>query len=218
MKLAIINGSPRGRKSNSKRITGWMTTALSSKTEITEVFAKDISLQADNIDAISYCDVYLMIFPLYTDSMPGVTKSFMEAMDDNRKLFEGKPIYFIIHSGFPESSQSLTVERYTKHFASILGMKYSGGIRMGGSEALQVAPDNYFKKKKEAYEVLAGNIEKLEPLDAENAAYLCKNRKPGVFMRFIINRTELNNMYWNSAMKRNGVYEQRFNRPYEKKE
>jgi len=214
MKLAIINGSPRGKKSNSNRITGWMTNVMDNDTEVIKVFANETSKHEKQIEEISGCDAYLMIFPLYTDSMPGITKRFMEVMEDNREYFNEKPIYFIIHSGFPESSQSITVEGFTKNFSSLLGMKYYGGIRMGGSEALQVAPDNYFGKKKDAYEFIAGNIERLEPFDSEKTAYLSRNRKPGAIMRFIINKTGLNNMYWNNTMKKNGVYDRRFDQPY----
>jgi len=31
--------------------------------------------------------------------------------------------------------QQLTVEKYTKYFTSLMGMKYVGGIRMGSSES-----------------------------------------------------------------------------------
>ena len=214
MKLAIINGSPRSRKSNSNRITEWMTSVISENTEIIKMFAVNICKNHGLLNEIRDCDSYLMIFPLYTDAMPGITKEVMEAMEEARDFFSGKRIYFIIHSGFPEASQSIIIEKYTQLFSSIMGMRYSGGIRMGGSEALQVAPDNYFGKKKQAYEKLALNIENQEPFDEETTKYLCKVRRPGALMRFIVNHTKLNGWYWDTTLKKNGVYENRFDRPY----
>ncbi|MBN1624381.1 MAG: NAD(P)H-dependent oxidoreductase [Clostridia bacterium] len=215
MKLAIINGSPRGRKSNSNRITEWMTSVMSENTEVTKVFAVDICKNSTLLKEIQGCDSFLVIFPLYTDAMPGITKELMESMYEYKNIFLGKQIYFIIHSGFPEASQSIVVEKYTKLFASLMGMKYSGGIRMGGSEALQIAPDNYFGKKKLVYEKLARNIENLEPFDYEATEYLSRTRKRGVIVRFILNHMNLNGMYWDRILKVNGVYERRFDRPYE---
>jgi multimeric flavodoxin WrbA len=214
MKLAIINGSPRGKKSNSYRITGWMTAAMSPEHKTINVFASDKDTREGSLESFSDCDVFLMIFPLYTDAMPGITKEYMERMEEEKELFKNKPIYFIIHSGFPESSQSTNVEKYTKYFAKLMGMKYSGGIRMGGSESLQVAPDKYLRKKREAFEVLAGNIERLEPFDPDSSAYLSKERKIGAVLKFIFKLTNLNNMYWDNTMKKNGVYDNRFARPY----
>ncbi|MGH4124779.1 MAG: hypothetical protein ACREV6_17800 [Clostridium sp.] len=54
------------------------------------------------MDVLKTAEYILVIFPLYIDSMPGITKDFFEHMERNKGFLTGKPISFIIHSGFPE--------------------------------------------------------------------------------------------------------------------
>ena len=216
MKLAIINGSPRGKSSNSNRLSDWICGSMDENTEVTKVFASEVRKHNELVITISGCDYFLFIFPLYTDAMPGVLKAFMEKMEAEKSSFSEKPVSFIVHSGFPESSQSITVERYTKLFASIMGMKYISGVRMGGSEALQVAPDNFFGKKKEAFETLGRNIENGKPFDSDSVALLSKTRKFNGLVKFLINHTNLNDMYFINRLKKNGVHKDLYARPYQK--
>ncbi len=216
MKLAIINGSPRGKKSNSNRIAVWITGALSKNTEVVKVFTVETKRHEELIAKISTCDAYLFIFPLYTDSMPAISKAFIEKMEDNKAVFRGKPVSFIIHSGFPESSQSIAVEKYTKYLSSILDMKYAGGIRMGGSEALQVAPDKFFAKKRAEFEKIAINVEKNEPFNNESVKLLSQAQQLNKAITLIMKFTDIGNLYWNRALKKNGAFDRRYDKPYAK--
>ncbi|MEA1911499.1 MAG: NAD(P)H-dependent oxidoreductase [Spirochaetota bacterium] len=84
----------------------------------------------------------LFVFPLYVDSMPGITKAFFELMENYKEYFSGKPVYFIIHSGFPEMIHSKALSRYLSYFSGkIMNMNYKGTVIIGWSEALQLAPD-----------------------------------------------------------------------------
>ena len=121
MKLAVVNGSPRGRKSNSARIAGWITQGMD---EVEIFYAADIKKHDEAVEKALAADSILFVFPLYTDAMPGIVKAFMEKMA--RRDFSGKTITFVIHSGFPEAVHLRTLERYCVYFARICGMKLLG--------------------------------------------------------------------------------------------
>ncbi|MBN2557415.1 MAG: NAD(P)H-dependent oxidoreductase [Clostridia bacterium] len=214
MKLAVINGSPRGRDSNSSRIAGWITSSLEGSVEVCHAYVFNIARYDELMAKIGGCDYYLFIFPLYTDSMPGLSKAFMEKMEEHKPLFSGKNIAFIIHSGFPESSQSLTVERYTRYFASLLGMNCTGTIKMGGSEIIRSAPDSFFKDKVAAFQKIAKNIERSEPFDAKALEIIGSRKRHGAFFNFIFKHIDIGGIYWNRILRKNKAYKSRFDRPY----
>ena len=216
MKLGLINGSPRGRKSNSDRILGWLTSGISNTVSLEKVYAADIKKYDENLKKLEDCDYFVFIFPLYTDSMPGTSKAFIEEMELIKNVFSEKPIVFIIHSGFPESSQSKTVKRYVQYFSKLMNMNYTGCVLMGGSEALQVAPDKYFGGKAEAFKKLGENIAKLQELDSKAIGEIYGKESIGKIQSFLLNYTRISNFYWNRTLKKNGVFDKRYDKPYSK--
>ena len=150
MKLGLINASPRGKDSNSAKILGWLTSELPTDVETTSVYAVKAEDQEKAIDRIKPCDYYVIIFPLYTDAMPGIAKKFFENMMAAKASFAEKPVLFIIHSGFPEAAQSRTVARYVKHFAKLINMRDMGYIILGNSEGIRFHPKQASSKRAEA--------------------------------------------------------------------
>ena len=208
MKYVVVNGSPRGRKSNSDRIISWMT---QDSQDVQKVYVADIKKHDEAMKAISDADRYLMVFPLYTDAMPGMTKAFMEKMQQIN--LEEKSIAFVVHSGFSEPIHSRMVERYCAYFAKTNKMKFLGCVVMGGSEAMQVAPDGYFGKKKEYFEALGQNIMNGELLDQALLQRIAGAEQFSKIKIFILKLLPTG-MYWNSRLKKNGAYEKRFDKPY----
>ena len=82
MKLTVFNGSPRGPKSNSKVLLARFLEGFGE----TEGNSHDIHYlnrvgrQEDFRRAFIEAECVLLAFPLYTDAMPGVVKSFIEAL------------------------------------------------------------------------------------------------------------------------------------------
>lgn len=217
MKLAVINGSPRGDKSNSKRMSGWILDNEGTQNNIDykTYFLNKINRHQDYIDEMDVYDGYLFVFPLYVDSLPGITKAFFDKMTDNKALFEGKPVYFIIHSGFPEMVQSLSLKRYTKYFASkLMGMDYKGTLIMAGSEALQSAPDGFFGKKVSVFNGLEKSIANNEPFNEELSYKISGFYKMNTFQRTVFTLNPLKDFYWNYVLKKNDAKKDVKNAPY----
>ena len=208
MKLAVVNGSPRGRKSNSDRIINWM---IEDTNNIQKVYVADLKKQDESIKLISNSDIFLFVFPLYTDSMSGLSKAFFEKM--SKLNLEGKSIAFVVHSGFSEAIHSRMAEKYCAYFAKINKMKFLGCVVMGGSEAMQVAPDGYFGKKIGLFKALGQSIKENQVLDKDILKKLAGAECFSKFTIFML-RFMPTDMYWNSQLRKNGVYEKRFNKPY----
>ncbi len=216
MKLTIVNGSPRGRKSNSDKILQWLLADIKDTTGFSyeKIYAVDIKERENQIDSLETSDSMVVIFPLYTDCMPGITKDFFEYMENNKKIFEGKAITFIVHSGFPEAIQSRAVEKYNEYFASLLKMHYMGTIIMGGSEALTAAPENYFRNKVIGFKAIGKSIMQNKPLTDQDKAVIGKPEVLPWHMLLIMKWLSINNFFWNSQLKKNNAFDKRYDKPY----
>lgn len=216
MKLTIVNGSPRGRKSNSDKILQWLLADIKDTSGFSyeKVYAVDIKERESQIETLKGSDSIVVIFPLYTDCMPGITKDFFENMENNKELLKGKVITFIVHSGFPEAIQSRAVERYNEYFSKLMEMNYMGTIIMGGSEALSAAPDSMFKKKIESFKAIGKCIIQNKPLTAKDKALIGKPELVSGVMLFLMKRLSVNDFFWNSQLKKNNAFDKRFEKPY----
>ncbi len=119
MKLALLEGSPRGTRSNTQFLLnafreGWEQTHGRGENgcEVFQLIDEEQSGFAGALAAFETAPVVILAFPLYVDSMPAVVKCFIERLAPYR----GKPglpaLGFVVHSGFPEAAQSYPVRRY----------------------------------------------------------------------------------------------------------
>lgn len=218
MKLAIINGSPRGENSNSKLLTDNFLLGFNRicNTPVPVHYLANSKLKNEGGALFLNAEIVIFIFPLYTDSMPGVVKEFFEGMA-RLNLTHPKKIGFIVHSGFPESVHSISLERYLEKFTGRLQCEYLGTVIRGGTEGIRVMPPLMTKK-------LFGKFQELGEYFAEHQLFLPKIvktlRKPyrlSSARKFIYNtigKTGITNFYWNSNLKKNNAFEKRFNKPF----
>ncbi|MEI6347468.1 MAG: NAD(P)H-dependent oxidoreductase [Bacteroidota bacterium] len=162
MKLAIINGSPRNKKSNSALLINQFLEGFNSKNtqEVPIHYLANQSLKKEGIDAFINSDVILIIFPLYTDCMPAIVKEYFERIAEVDKVeIKSKKIGFIVQSGFPEVIHSVAVEHYLEKLTKRLQCEYLGTVIKGSVEGIQVMPPfmtrklfNQFKKLGEYFQ------------------------------------------------------------------
>lgn len=218
MKLAVFNGSPRNKKSNSTILMGHFLEGYQS------ILADPVPMQylaskkcrQENLDVFQNAETVIIIFPLYTDCMPGIVKEFFEDIF-NPGIRKGKNIGFIVQSGFPESIHSTFVERYLKKFTARLGCNYLGTVIKGGIEGIQVMPPSWTKKLFLRFRYLGENFAKKGSFSPVIKNALAKPYKLSPVRRFavsIISKTKLGNMYWDTNLKKNGAYKNRFDRPF----
>ena len=150
--LLLLNGSPRGERSNSMKMLarvaeGWERGG-GQQPEVLHLARRADFDRA--VEAFAGADVVLLGMPLYTDSMPALVKAYIEALAPRvavaREGGANPTLGFLVQSGFPEALHSRPLERYLEKLARRLGSPYAGTIVRGGGESLQMMPDEANKK------------------------------------------------------------------------
>jgi len=215
MKLALINGSPRGKKGNSNKLLNWLVSEIKTEADITEITLSHLTKQTEAIKLAEDSDYLIFCFPLYTDLMPGIVKHFFELMDKDKESFKNKPVLYFIHSGFPEAIHSRMLEQYCQHFTKLMSMQYMGCLIMGGSEGMQYMPEQAFKKRKQEFGKIGRNILTFKPYTPDAL------KISGHIEKFMgLNKIRLSimpsfmNLFWNRIIRTNKAYKKRLDKPY----
>ncbi len=148
MQLAVFNGSPRGVKSNTRLLMEQMLAgyeAAGGEADVSVHFLAKTGQLAEQVAAYEAADLVILAFPLYTDSMPGIVKAFIEALAPVQKQ-PGFKIGFLVQSGFPEAVHSAHVEAYLEKLTDRLSAEYIGTIIKGGVEGIQIQPEQMTRK------------------------------------------------------------------------
>ena len=141
MSLLLINGSPGGKKGNSRFLLDALRQGVTatSKWETALVDMPGENQVKSTADAARDATRIVIAFPLYVDAMPGTVKSLFEALPPCEPPKE-RHLGFIVQSGFPESMQSFPLERYLEKLARRLGYRYLGTVIRGGVEVIRMPP------------------------------------------------------------------------------
>ena len=214
-KLTLFNGSPRGRRGNTPLMLDQFAKGFSGPTETHHLVRMKETDQM--VEAFARAECVILGFPLYTDSMPGVVKHFIEALEPlvNRK--NNPPIGFLVQSGFPEALHSRYVERYLEKLAARLGSPYLGTIIKGNGEGIRMTPPEMNNNLFNNLQALGAGFAANGRLDPELILHTAHpERFPTIlgpiFQVFL--RLPLSHSYFDDMLKKNGAFEQRFARPF----
>jgi multimeric flavodoxin WrbA len=218
MKLVIINGSPRKSKSNSAILAERFLTGYNAvrNDDLGQFYISKNSHEQKIRDKIEVAEKVIIIFPLYTDCMPGIVMKFFEDVHGSG-ILKGKRLGFIVQSGFPEAKHSVYVEKYLNKFTRRLGGEYLGTIIRGGVEGIQIMPPFMTKKLFKNFKSLGEQFAKTGEFDPETKAQLMKPYHYTAFRRAmytLFSKTGLTNFYWDKKLKEYGAMEKRDAQPY----
>ncbi|HTX80518.1 MAG TPA: hypothetical protein VMC62_12660 [Longilinea sp.] len=214
-RLTLLNGSPRGRKGNTPIMLEQFAKGFGGPTETYHLVRVK---ETDNfVQAFAAAECAWIGFPLYTDAMPGVVKHFIEALEPLAGRSGNPPLGFLVQSGFPEAAHSRYVEHYLEKLAARLGSPYLGTIVKGGGEGVHVMPPQMTRGLFENLQALGASLARDGQLDPQvMASTASPEHYPAYTLPFflVFLRTSLGHSYFDGMLKENGVYEQRFDRPF----
>jgi len=216
MQLAIINGSPRYKDSNSTLLIEQFLKGFPSNSDIALSYLVGTENKKKALADYAASDTVLIIFPLYTDCMPGIVKEFFEAIVSAENSIQ-KKVGFIVQSGFQESIHSEAIERYLEKLTKRLGYIYLGTVIKGGVEGIKIMPPGMTKKLFGQFEKLGSYFAEFQSFDPLIIKQLRSPYKLSPFrIRFInlLSKTGLTNFYWDMNLKKNNAFEQRFDKPF----
>jgi len=234
MSCLILNGSPRGKSSNSAVITQWFVDGVDRASGLTGITNEKTLNQSPHatvevlyLNKVNHHEAYakkalesthlVMVFPLYVDGMPAQVKQFIEVLAPLKSSLYQKKITFIIHSGFSEGIQNRTLESYLNRFAQKMGLTNAGVIVIPGSEGFRLMPPKMTRKKHDAVMRLGQAFKAGTPYSSEDLNQLRGKEttsKFGALLFKILSKTGLTNLYWNSLLKQNNAFSKRFDQPY----
>ena len=214
-RLTLLNGSPRGRRGNTPIFLGEIARGFTGPNEIHHL----IRLKETDrmVQAFAEAECVLLGFPLYTDSMPGVVKHFIEALEPLVGRKNNPPLGFVVQSGFPEGLHSRYVERYLEKLAARLGSPYLGTIVKGNGEGVRLMPAEANRVLFDNLQTLGMGLAHAGRFDSETLACIAApERYPTIldpiFRIFL--RLPTAHSYFDGMLRQNGAYERRFTRPF----
>lgn len=215
MKLTVFNGSPRGKRSNTKVLSEHFTNGFMTIDGNTyEMVHLNRLKDSDKfVKSFQEAEQVLLAFPLYTDAMPAMVKTFIESLEPLCDRADNPNIGFIVQSGFPEAIHSQYVERYLKKLAIRLGCKYIGTVIKGGVEGIQARPAWMTRKVFKCFYELGKTFGKTGEFDEQIVRKLAQPIRMPKFGLLLV-KIGLPNFYWDSMLKKNNAFEKRFDKPY----
>ena len=217
MKLAVFNGSPRGEGSNTKILLGHFINGFAATHGNFGELAYLNHVEDRNkfIKLFLEAEQVLLAFPLYTDCMPAIVKTFIELLEPLCGR-EGNPdIGFIVQSGFPEPIHSRYLERYLEKLAARLGCRYTGTVIKGGVEGIQAQPALMTRKLFNSFYQLGKAFGATGKFDDQIVRKLAQPERLTKFgfrvFKFLGER-----FYWDKMLTKNKAFKKRFAKPYAK--
>jgi multimeric flavodoxin WrbA len=214
-RLSLFNGSPRGKRGNTPIFLREIARGFGGPSESFDLVR--LKETGSMLQAFSQAECVLFGFPLYTDSMPGIVKHFIEVLQPlvGRK---GNPaIGFIVQSGFPEALHSRYVERYLERLSERLNSPYLGTVVKGNGEGVRIMPDEANRNLFANLQIIGTSLAtsgRFDPVAVKAIAQ--PERYPAilgpVFQVFL--RLPVAHGYFDGMLKKNGTYGQRFAQPF----
>jgi hypothetical protein len=221
--LLLLNGSPRGERSNSMKMLarvaeGWQQAGCAAPVVLHLAHRPDFDRA---VEAFAATDTVLLGLPLYTDAMPALVKTYIEALAPRAAAAnagQSNPtLSFLVQSGFPEALHSRFLERYLEKLARRLGSPYAGTIVRGGGEALKSMPDEANKKLWSHLRILGSQLARdgrFGEAELKAVAGIEQFSKPTTALLSVLGKLPIAQFMWNGPLKKNGVWNQRFAAPY----
>lgn len=209
-KLILYNGSPRLQGSNTALILKAISDVYGTNIVVRDLKQKKMWAQwAEDFPQES---AVIFALPLYVHAMPSHVMAFLEMLQPSPGS-----LGFIVQQGFPESSQSHFLEAYFENLTCRLQRDYIGTAIKGGIEGFQLQPAKNQEKILAPFVELIGSVIESGQMSTQILVKLAAPvylSKGTLFLFRLLAPTGLIQFYWNSQLKQNNAFHQRFDKPY----
>lgn len=222
--LLLLDGSPRGARSNSMRMLariaqGWEAAGGDAPEVLHLAQPAGFRRAVEAFGEAGAGTTVLLGMPLYTDQTPGLVKAYIEELSPYVGRTDAPTIGFLVQSGFDEALHSRPVEAYLAKLATRIGGRYAGTIVRGGGEALQMIPDEANDKMWKRLRALGESLKREGAFDAAGLrefAGIERLSPAKAAVLSLVLRLPITQWYFGSKLRKNGAWDRRFDAPYAK--
>ncbi len=229
-KAVLLIGSPKGRKSTSHAIGRALLERLEAGGMEAETFTAVESLRStENLHrmhrAMDAADLVVVSFPLYVDQLPAPLVQVLELVAERRKGGPGvspaagprdQKLLTIVQCGFPETHQNQPAVDILRRFANETAFRWAGALAMGMGGAVAGKPldkaGGMVRNTVKALDLAAAALLRNEDIPPEAQEMMGKP----LMARWLY--LVMANFGMKRSLRRHGVKEQAYARPYEKQE
>lgn len=216
----LLVGSPRGLASTSESLGTYLLRKLEEHGFETKKTYATVCVSSDRnreilLKLADSCDLLILAFPLYVDSLPSRLVAVLELIADHKRT--GNPqmrqrLVAIVNSGFPEARQNDTALAICRCFAHDAGLDWAGGLALGGGQMIAGRPltkvGGAVRNVTKALDITAAAIAEDEPVPKEAVELMAKPILPSWLYVWMANRG------WNRQIKENGTGPRLYDQPY----
>jgi hypothetical protein len=219
MRLLVLNGSPRGERSNTGLLLRPFLEGFTSAGGVvagTHLLAR--ATEADEaLRAFGAVDAVLLAFPLYGDALPAPALSLVQRLAPRVGRRGNPAMLFLVQNGFPEALHMRPVERWLEKLSRRLGAPHLGTMVKPGAEGIRDRPPAMERRGFERLEALGIGLASTGRLEPRLLAELAGRERLGEGVLGPLRLAagaRLAAWWWNRQLKANGALGASDARPY----
>lgn len=138
MSTVLVNASPRTGASNSGFLQRLFADLLKDKPLMVD--AHDAAFSDELRRTLADAERLVFFSPLYVDALPSHFLALLEEIELSGAVPAQCCVYGVINAGLYEGEQTRWAFQVLNNWADKAGLRFGGGVGIGGGEALQALP------------------------------------------------------------------------------
>ena len=223
-RVLLLIGSGKRTRSTSASLGGYLIERLGERgfaaetALINEVSSSDDAWNAWS-EALDRCELIVLAFPLYVDSLPAQVVRALERIaewrSDPRKA-RAQRLLVLVNCGLPDARHNELALRICRRFARETGIDWTGGLALGGGEAIRGRPlveiPRLARHVIRALDLSAAMLAAGRPVPSKAVRLMAKPILPSRLYTWIGSR------HWKRSARKHGAQGKLKDRPYRQSE
>lgn len=217
--VLLVGSAKRDGESTSEALGSYLMTKLNGHGVATSTFAVHRVLRTPDrtaalLAAVEGCDLLVLAFPLYVDTLPSLATQMLETIAAHRRQVQPgcKPWFLAIaNCGFPEAEHNDVALAICEQFAAEAEMRWAGGLAVGAGGAIHgdaVQERSMTHNVARALDLTAAALAADQPAPAQAITLMRTPMMPAKLYTF------MGNLGWHRMAQLNGVWRRLGDRPF----